>query len=90
ALKKLSGLTTDWQPKFIKAKACQELRAGGQRETYLWGELKLIEGCYEFSLAGGSHSSGNLINLAGTNGLSIIPVGEKMVSAGAQVEVIQI
>ncbi|MBZ8180342.1 molybdopterin molybdotransferase MoeA [Oscillatoria salina] len=90
ALKKLSGLSTGWEPKFVKAKTCQELRANGRRETYLWGELKLVDGCYEFALAGGSHSSGNLINLAATNGLAVLPVGAKVVSAGELVAALQI
>ncbi|MEC4983267.1 MAG: molybdopterin molybdotransferase MoeA [Oscillatoria sp. PMC 1068.18] len=89
-LKKLSGLATGWEPKFVQAKTRYELRASGQRETYLWGELKLVNGCYEFILAGGSHSSGNLINLAGANGLAVVPVGEKIVSSGELVKVMQI
>jgi molybdopterin molybdotransferase len=84
ALKKLSGLST-YSPQFVKAKTRHLLKAGGKRETYLWGQLQLAEGGYEFNLAGGSHSSGNLINLAQTNGLAVIPVGETQVAAGEEV-----
>ena len=90
ALKKLSGLAHNWQPVFVKAITCHDLRAGGKRETYLWGQLNLVNGSYEFSLSGGSHSSGNLINLAQTNGLAVIPIGEKLITAGTKVNVMQV
>jgi molybdopterin molybdotransferase len=75
-------------PTVVQAKTRQALRSDGQRETYLWGRLHLVNGEYEFTLAGGSHSSGNLINLAQTNGLAVLPVGETTVNAGAQVKVL--
>ena len=86
ALKKRSGLN-DYQPRFIKAITRHDLKAAGRRETYLWGQLHLVNGNYEFALAGGSHSSGNLINLAQTNGLAIMPVGEKLITQGSEVKV---
>lgn len=86
ALLKLSGLN-NYQPRFVNATTRHDLKAGGKRETYLWGKLDLVGGEYEFSLAGGSHSSGNLINLAQTNGLAIVPVGQKLISAGIEVKV---
>ena len=90
ALRKLSGLVGNWLPTFVKARSRQELRAGGKRETYLWGQLHLVDGSYEFELAGGSHSSGNLINLAQTNGLAVVPVGLTSIAAGELVEVMQV
>lgn len=90
ALKKLSGLEGDYLPKFVKARSRHELRSGGKRETYLWGKLHLVNGDYEFEVAGGSHSSGNLINLAQTNGLAKLPVGVTKVTAGEAIEVMQI
>lgn len=87
ALRQLSGLKA-WQPQFVQAIANQELRSGGQRETYLWGNLSWTENGYRFAKAGGSHSSGNLINLAGTNGLAKIPVGTKAIAAGNPIEVL--
>ena len=90
ALKKLSGLSENWKPMFVKARSRHELRSGGKRETYLWGQLYLVDGMYEFALAGGSHSSGNLINLAQTNGLAVVPVGQTNILAGEQVEVMQV
>ncbi|MDJ0636134.1 MAG: molybdopterin molybdotransferase MoeA [Xenococcaceae cyanobacterium MO_188.B29] len=90
ALKKLSGLANNYQPVFVKAITRHDLRAGGKRETYLWGQLYLVHGRYEFALAGGSHSSGNLINLAQTNGLALVPVGEKLITAGKEVQIMQV
>ena len=75
ALRKLSGRSQGWSPVFVTVRSRQALRAGGNRETYLWGQLHPTETGFEFSLAGGSHSSGNLINLAGTNALGVLPVG---------------
>jgi molybdopterin molybdotransferase len=90
ALKKLSGLKDNWDPVFIKARSSQVLRSDGRRESYLWGKLILVDGFYEFQLASGSHSSGNLINLSQTNGLAVIPVGETKVEAGEWIRVMQV
>ncbi len=89
AIAKFSGLVDGWQPQFINAIATQELRGAGKRETYVWGRLSLVDGVYQFQLAGGSHSSGNLINLAQTNALAVIPVGEKVIAAGNSVKVLK-
>lgn len=89
ALKKLSG-QTNYQPRFVNAVTRHDLKASGRRETYLWGQLHLVKGKYEFALAGGSHSSGNLINLAQTNGLAIVPVGQKSIPAAEEVKVMLI
>ena len=90
ALKKLSGVKENITPTFIKATTQHQLKAGGTRETYLWGQLKVIDGEYQFSLAGGTHQSANLINLAQTNGLAIVPVGETVIEAGKDVMVMQV
>ncbi|WP_088242662.1 gephyrin-like molybdotransferase Glp [Calothrix rhizosoleniae] len=90
AIAKFSGLVDAWQPQFINATTTQELRSAGKRETYVWGRLSLVDGVYQFQLAGGSHSSGNLINLAQTNALAVIPVGEKVITAGNAVKVLKI
>ncbi|MDJ0536899.1 MAG: molybdopterin molybdotransferase MoeA [Xenococcaceae cyanobacterium MO_207.B15] len=90
AIKKLSGLKDNFAPKFIKATTKNELRAGGKRETYLWGKLKLVNGEYEFSLAGGSHSSGNLINLSQTNGLAVVPIGTNFIPQDTKVMVMEV
>ena len=89
ALKKLSG-QINYQPQFVKAITRHDLKAGGTRETYLWGQLHLVNGKYEFALAGGSHSSGNLINLAQTNGLAIMPIAQKLMTKGDEVQVMLI
>jgi molybdopterin molybdotransferase len=92
ALSKLSGLPQEaWEPMFVKAIARHDLRSDGRRETYLWGQLRLdTTGTYEFHLAGGSHSSGNLINLAQTTGLAVVPMGQKLIPAGEPVQVLQV
>ena len=87
AIKKLSGLKNNWQPTFIKAVTKDELCSGGKRETYLWGKLNIVEGVPEFSLAGGSHSSGNLINLSQTNALAVVPIGQTSIAIGESIRV---
>ncbi|NEO28515.1 MAG: molybdopterin molybdotransferase MoeA, partial [Kamptonema sp. SIO4C4] len=89
ALRKLAGLK-HWRPEFINVQTQHQLTAGGKRETYLWGQLDVIEGEYQFSVAGGSHSSGNLINLAGTNALAVVPVGVTEIAAGERVRVLRV
>ncbi|WP_414517341.1 gephyrin-like molybdotransferase Glp [Nostoc sp. PCC 9305] len=90
AIKKLSGITEGWEPRFLKVRSHDELRSNGKRETYLWGKLHLIDGVYEFHKAGGSHSSGNLINLAQTNALAVLPVGKTLISPQEEVQVLQL
>jgi molybdopterin molybdotransferase len=90
ALKKLSGLKDNWRPHFVTAKTTHALKGAGKRDAYLWGQLQLENGQYEFKLAGGSHSSGNLINLAQTNGLAIVPAGVKEIAPGETISVMQV
>jgi molybdopterin molybdotransferase len=90
AIKKLAGLAQGWETEFVKVRSHSELRSDGKREAYVWGKLQLIDGVYEFHQAGGSHSSGNLINLAQTNALAVIPVGKTLISPGDEVEVLQV
>ncbi|PSB34305.1 gephyrin-like molybdotransferase Glp [Stenomitos frigidus] len=91
ALRKLSGLPEPtWKPTFVRAKTRVALRSDGKRESYLWGQLHLVDGLYEFNLAGGSHSSGNLINLAGASGLAIVPIGQTHISSGDSIQVMSI
>lgn len=90
ALKKIAGLSNNFEPVFIKAITRQDLRSDGKRESYLWGKLKAVKQGFEFELAGGTHASANLINLALTNSLAVVPVGEKLIPAGEEVEVMQI
>ncbi|MDJ0737871.1 MAG: molybdopterin molybdotransferase MoeA [Nostocaceae cyanobacterium] len=90
SIKKLSGLSQGWKPEFVEVRSLQELRSDGKRETYFWGYLDLNNGVYEFQPAGGSHSSANLINLAQTNALAMVPVGTRLIPAQAQVQVLRI
>ena len=90
-IKKKSGLLPQfWQPEFVKARSLQELKGGGKREIYFWGQLQLFKGEYEFQLAPGSQISGNLINLAQTTGLAVLPVGHSQVQAGDFVQVLKV
>jgi molybdopterin molybdotransferase len=89
AIAKFSGLPeSQWHPNWIEAITTQDLTADGKRETYLWGQLVLINGRYQFSLAGGTQSSANLINLAGTNALAMVPVDTTTIAAGSTVRVL--
>jgi molybdopterin molybdotransferase len=89
AIAKFSGLPeSEYQPAWIEAITTQDLSADGKRETYLWGRLALLNGRYQFSLAGGTQSSANLINLAGTNALAMVPADTTAIGAGATVQVL--
>lgn len=90
AIRRLGGQAQGWEPVFVTGRSRQDLRGGGQRETYLWGRLTLVGGAYEFELAGGGHSSGNLINLAATNALAVVPVGQTLVPAGEPTRILQV
>lgn len=90
AFRKCSGLLHSWRPLFVSAKATQSLKSGGKRETYVWGQLKQTETGYEFSSAIGDRSSGNLINLAGTNALAVIPIGQTLIAQDDSVQVMQV
>jgi molybdopterin molybdotransferase len=80
ALKKLSGLDHPWRPSFIKAKTKNPLKPDSKRETYLWGKVCWDDqGNAQFQVALGSHSSGNLINLAQTNCLACLPQSEQII-----------
>lgn len=91
AIKKKSGLLSQfWGPEFVKARSRQDLKGGGKREIYVWGQLYLVDGEYEFQLAPGSQISGNLINLAQTTGLAVLPIGQSQINAGDTVKVLKI
>jgi molybdopterin molybdotransferase len=89
-IKKLSGINTGWEAKLLKVKSHSELKSNGKMETYIWGTLNLNNGIYEFHQAGGNLSSGNLINLAQTNALAVLPVGKTLVSIGEEILILQI
>ncbi|WP_310487094.1 gephyrin-like molybdotransferase Glp [Chamaesiphon sp. VAR_69_metabat_338] len=89
AIAKFSGLPEpEWRSTWLDVTTTQDLHADGQRETYLWGQLALSDGRYQFSLAGGTQSSANLINLAGTTALAMIPVDTTAIAAGSTVRVL--
>jgi len=90
AITKLSGQRGPWLPAFVWAKALTALTAGGQRETYLWGQLIAGEAGYEFEAAAGGHSSGNLVNLVNISGLGIVPQGKTRIEIGQPVQVLRV
>ncbi|HIK15635.1 MAG TPA: molybdopterin molybdotransferase MoeA [Leptolyngbyaceae cyanobacterium M33_DOE_097] len=91
ALRKLAGYPEQrWRSPLVTATTTQDLRSDGKRETYLWGHLAISNRSFEFRLAGGGHSSGNLINLAGTNGFAVLPIGVTSIAAGETVSVMQV
>jgi molybdopterin molybdotransferase len=89
ALRKQSGLAAGWGPEWILGQSPHDLKADGKRETYLWGTLHLSEQGYEFSQSPGSFSSGNLINLAQTNALAVVPVGKTRIPARDPIRIMQ-
>ncbi len=87
AIAKLSGEErSSWYPKFMKATCLGDLHAQGRRETYLWGHLSLSDGYWQFQPAD-NYSSGNLVSLAGTNGLAVLRVNQTYVPVGDEVTV---
>ncbi|MEG4022034.1 molybdopterin-binding protein [Microcoleus sp. S13C4] len=91
ALRKMSGLAPDaWGPEFVKARCNAELPSPGKRETYVWGKLHLVAGVWEFEPATGSQNSANLINLANTSGLAVLPPADTGIEPGEFVEVLKI
>ena len=90
ALKKLSGQANRWEPNFVWASCQQTLKGAGVRDAYLWGILQMTDTGYDFQLAGGGHSSANLVNLAQKNALAIIPRNTGEVPAGDRLKVMLI
>ena len=91
ALRKISGLCPDtWGPELVRARCKVELRSQGKRETYVWGKLYLVDGVWEFEPAKGSQNSANLINLANTTGLAVLPPQKTVVLAEEFVEVLKV
>ncbi|MGK7911907.1 MAG: gephyrin-like molybdotransferase Glp [Synechococcus sp.] len=92
ALHKLHGQQPPYSPGFTTAIAQSELRAGGVRETYLWGRVAIVRRGHESGqlhfFPANEHGSGNLVNLAGTNALAVLPVGTQRVNAGASVAIL--
>jgi len=87
-LRKLGGRREQWQPTFVTARTLRDLQGARSRETYLWGRWGAKGSQLIFAPAAGSHSSGNLVNLAGTNGLAVVPQGCDAIAAGDEVRVL--
>jgi molybdopterin molybdotransferase len=87
ALAQLQGQPPPWGPAKIWAATHTPLRSEGKRETYLWGKV-LLSGSKPQFIPVPDHHSGNLISLAGCNGLAILPQGIKEIAAGEQVQIL--
>jgi molybdopterin molybdotransferase len=87
ALLKRSGLSQNLHLPRVWGETSVGLKGDRKRETYLWGQGVWTEQGLMFMPAGGSHSSGNLINLAGTTALGIIPAGKDL-GEGDRLEVL--
>ena len=95
ALEKRSGQLGDGGPHWTTAIAIDRLTSDGKRESYLWGRLEIApqestQTYPRFQLAAGSGSSGNLVNLAGSNALAVLPVGVQAIEPGTPITVLQI
>jgi molybdopterin molybdotransferase len=88
ALQKLSGCSGDFLGKFLDARTLDNLKGAKAKETYLWGKVNFTSSGLEFRLASGSQSSANLINLAQTNALAVVPQGIERIEAGENVKII--
>jgi molybdopterin molybdotransferase len=87
AMEKLSARKNYHFPSIVKGITRNHLRSQGKRETYIWGNVNLIKGHYQFTIAKGSHNSGNLVNLQEINGLAIIPIGINLIEIGDDVQI---
>lgn len=88
ALAKMAGQVDGYRPEFVWGRSQQSLKGDHRREAYLWGRLTATETGYTFTPAGGSHSSGNLINLAQTNALAVLPPGQVLLDAGESIQIL--
>jgi molybdopterin molybdotransferase len=87
ALLKRSGLQANLHLPRVWGTTTVGLKGDRHRETYLWGQHVWTQQGLVFTPAGGSHSSGNLINLAGTTAFGIVPVGKDL-GEGDRLEVL--
>lgn len=94
ALRKRSGQSEPWSPLFMTATSLEPLKSDGKRESYVWGRIENLAHPFQQDLqfypAAGSGSSGNLVNLAGSNALAVLPIGQTQVAAGDRVTVMLI
>jgi molybdopterin molybdotransferase len=87
AIKKRSGQANNWGPHWQTAVSATPLKSDGKRESYLWGCVHQSGATPMFEVAAGSGSSGNLVNLAGSNGLAVIPIGIQTIEPGTPFQV---
>jgi molybdopterin molybdotransferase len=90
AIRQRSGLAAGWEPEWITAIATEDCQADRKRESYLWGQLRYIQGQPEFHRTTGSGVSGNLINLAGMDALGVVPIGTGSIGVGETIQVLRI
>lgn len=86
-LKMMAGQQRGTAPTFVWGRSSLPLRSQGTRETYLWGCGVATADGFSFTPASGGHSSGNLINLAQTNALAVLPCGQTEVPSGDRIRI---
>ncbi len=87
AILKRSGQSSHWGPQWQTGVSQMPLLADGKRESYLWGTIDRSGLAPIFQGASGSGSSGNLVNLAGSNALAVVPVGVQRIEPGRPFQV---
>ncbi len=90
AIRKRSGLQTGGELEWITAIATADLQSDSKRESYLWGQLRYVQGQPEFHRATGSGVSGNLINLAGMDALGVVPIGTGTIGVGDTIQLLRL
>ncbi len=88
ALQKLMGYK-NFEPSIFNVPTLMDLKGVPKRENYIWGKLVTREGILSFQPNPGSQNSGNLIGLAETNALGIVPP-DKTIGMGNLVAVLQV
>jgi molybdopterin molybdotransferase len=86
ALRRLRG-HTDPLPARLRATLAQPVSGGGQRQSFLWGELREQDGRYFFNPSS-RQSSGQNRSIQGSQALLPVAVGSGPLAAGEEVEVL--
>lgn len=86
AIKKLMGYK-NCQPLMFHVPTLADLKGTPKRENYIWGKLVVNGGILSFQPNSGSQNSGNLVGLAHTNALGVVPP-DTTIGRGSLVEVL--
>ncbi|MCF6264956.1 MAG: molybdopterin molybdotransferase MoeA [Desulfuromusa sp.] len=86
ALQQLVGNSNLLAPR-LKVKLAESVRAGGKRQNFLWGELRITDGCLEI-LPLQRQGSGQNRSMQKAQALLPVPIDSPSLNAGDDVEVI--